>query len=129
MKPIEELIRKLEQLCDKSNKTLVIIEGEATGADSLAAYTALRRGHEVRPFPAHWGHTHTCLPGCREVIGKPAGPIRNSRMLEEGKPDVVFAFFVNRKNSKGTSDMVAKAVKVVPTYTFESGVWKKESAF
>lgn len=37
--------------------------------------------------------------------GKKAGPLRNARMLAEGKPDVVVAF----PGGRGTEDMVARA--------------------
>lgn len=37
--------------------------------------------------------------------GKAAGPIRNQRMLDEGKPDLVVAF----PGGRGTADMVRRA--------------------
>ncbi len=37
--------------------------------------------------------------------GKAAGPIRNRRMLEEGKPDLVIAL----QGGKGTASMIALA--------------------
>jgi len=48
----------------------------------------------VQVFPADW-----------ETHGKAAGPIRNQRMLDEGRPDLVVAF----PGGRGTSDMVARA--------------------
>jgi len=42
-----------------------------------------------------------------DKIGKKAGPLRNQRMLDEGKPDLVVAF----SGSGGTKDMVRRAVK------------------
>lgn len=38
-------------------------------------------------------------------LGRKAGPIRNQRMLDEGKPDLVVAF----PGDKGTADMVRRA--------------------
>jgi hypothetical protein len=49
-------------------------------------------------YPADW-NTH----------GRTAGPIRNSRMLAEGKPDLVLAFTHDLSKSIGTRDMVTKA--------------------
>jgi hypothetical protein len=39
--------------------------------------------------------------------GKAAGPIRNQRMIDEGKPDLVIAF----PGGRGTADMVSRAKK------------------
>ena len=40
-------------------------------------------------------------------IGKKAGPLRNQRMLDEGKPDLVVAF----PGGGGTKDTVRRAVQ------------------
>ena len=75
-----------------------IISGCATGADSLAigwAYDDVRHPViAVERYPANW----------REH-GRLAGPIRNSVMLRDGKPDLVVAF----DGGRGTADMVKKA--------------------
>lgn len=71
-----------------------LIEGEAPGADSLAREWALEAQVCLLPFPADW-KTH----------GRAAGPIRNARMLAEGKPDAVVAF----PGGRGTADMVRQA--------------------
>ena len=73
-----------------------LILGGATGADSLAYEWAEVFGVPFRLFPADW-KTH----------GRAAGPIRNQRMLDEGKPDLVIAF----PGGKGTADMVRRARK------------------
>lgn len=79
----------------------VLIEGEAPGADQLAALWASSRGVELLPFPADWGR-----------YGDAAGPIRNTQMLIEGRPELVVFF----PGKNGTADMVAKARKhKVPT--------------
>jgi hypothetical protein len=78
----------------------IVIEGEAAGADTLARLEAERRGIRVLPFDADW-----------DIYGKAAGPIRNKRMLTEGKPDLVIAFHPFLRNSKGTKDMVLQAEK------------------
>lgn len=76
------------------NPISVIIHGDYRGADMLAKRWAYRAWIPHLPFPANW-----------KVSGGAAGPIRNSRMLREGKPDLVVAF----PGGDGTADMVAKA--------------------
>lgn len=73
----------------------LLIEGGANGADRLAQEWAMRH-HDVasETYPADW-----------ENQGSFAGPARNKRMLEEGRPDLVIAF----PGGKGTADMVRKA--------------------
>ena len=71
-----------------------VIEGSATGADARAASWALKQGVPTETFPADW-KTH----------GRAAGPIRNQRMLDEGRPDMVVAF----PGGRGTADMVRRA--------------------
>lgn len=87
---------------------VIVIEGEARGADSLAREAAEAMGFRVLPFPADW-----------ERYGKAAGPIRNRRMLEEGRPDEVWAFHNDLGHSKGTANMIAQARKAgVPVKMF-----------
>jgi hypothetical protein len=71
-----------------------IIHGAARGADSLADRWAAENGIHVRAFPANW-----------KQDGKSAGPLRNQRMLDEGKPNAVVAF----PGGRGTADMIARA--------------------
>jgi YspA, cpYpsA-related SLOG family len=72
----------------------VIIEGGALGADRLAREFGQQRGITVETFPADW-----------QKHGRAAGPIRNKRMLEDGKPDLVVAF----PGGRGTANMVGQA--------------------
>ncbi len=87
-----------------------IIHGDAPGADTLADRVGKALGIPVLPFPADW-----------TKYWKAAGPIRNRRMLKEGKPTEVIGFHTNIEESKGTRDMltIAKAAGV-PTqlYTY-----------
>lgn len=73
----------------------VIIHGDAQGADTLAKNWAIENEVPHIPFPADW-KTH----------GKAAGPIRNQKMLDEGKPNLVIAF----AGGKGTQDMINRAI-------------------
>lgn len=84
----------------EANLDDVIIEGEARGADKMARSIAEAAGLEVLRFPADW-----------EKYGRAAGPIRNSQMLSEGKPEAVWAFHNDIISSKGTRDMVKKSLK------------------
>ena len=72
----------MKSILEKLDRDTVIIEGEASGADSQAKWIAKSLGLEVLEFPANW-----------DKYGKAAGHIRNTQMLEEGKPDKVYAFF------------------------------------
>lgn len=75
----------------------LLIEGNCpTGADNMARRFAAKYGIQSLSFAADWA-TH----------GKAAGPIRNQKMLDESKPDIVVAF----KGGKGTADMVRRARK------------------
>lgn len=76
-----------------------IIEGGATGADALAGKWALAHRVVLTECKADWQRN-----------GRAAGPIRNQKMLDECKPDLVLAF----PGGTGTADMVrrARAAKV-----------------
>lgn len=88
----------LEETLDGIINISEIIHGAARGADTLGAEYAFERDIPVRAFPANW-----------TKYGRRAGPIRNSQMLSEGKPDLVVAFM--GPNSRGTKHMVSIAQK------------------
>jgi hypothetical protein len=76
-----------------------IIHGGATGAD-----TAAKRWAELNSVGQY------IFPVTQEdwrELGRKAGPLRNQRMLDLGKPDVVVAF----PGGTGTADMVRRAEK------------------
>ena len=88
----------------------VVIEGCAPGADTLAEQWSegQERVREHIHFPADWD---------RE--GKAAGPIRNNKMLKEGRPDFVVAFTDDIETSRGTRHMATIAEKAgIPVYVF-----------
>ncbi len=72
----------------------LIIQGGAPGADRLARKWAMVRGVDIRTFSADW-----------DKLGAAAGPVRNQKMLVEGRPDLVVAF----PGGKGTADMVRRS--------------------
>ena len=84
------------------NGVEVVIEGGAKGADTMGAQAAALLGIPVLMFPAQWMQ-----------YGKQAGPIRNRKLLTEGKPTLVLAFHNYIENSKGTKDMVNAAKKAM----------------
>lgn len=75
-----------------------VIEGEARGADRMAEQWAVAKGIPVEKYPADW-----------KALPQAAGLVRNTKMLMEGKPDLVIAFSKDLPNSKGTSNMIAQA--------------------
>lgn len=88
--------------------TLLIEGGQATrdkqrqiiyGADWLAKQWAYAHGIPAATFRADWS------------IGKRAGPERNQRMIDMGKPDRVLAFPNGPAGERsGTADMVRRAI-------------------
>lgn len=73
-----------------------VIEGGARGADSMGRKWAEKRGIAVSTFPADW-----------ELHGRRAGPVRNLKMLREGRPDLVVAF----PGGRGTAHMMRSSVE------------------
>lgn len=71
-----------------------IIQGGASGADRLAADWADERSIPCEQFAANWAQH-----------GRSAGPRRNLKMLQEGRPDLVVAFH----GGAGTANMVDSA--------------------
>lgn len=79
-------------------KDTVIIQGCARGADSIAGLLADELDLVQEKYPANWN-----------VHGRAAGPIRNQRMLTEGKPTHCWAFHDDIDHSRGTADMLWRA--------------------
>lgn len=97
----------------------VLIHGACpTGADDLADKWARGRGVPVLPFPAAW-HDLVTPPVARRfwrdgtIYNAAAGGVRNQRMIDEGRPDLVIAF----AGGKGTADMLRRA-KGLPVRRF-----------
>jgi hypothetical protein len=85
---------------DELPKGSVVIEGRATGADSIAEAYAFSKGILVIAIAARW-----------DWYGRAAGPIRNLELIDWGRPDKVIAFHDDIGNSRGTKDMVKQAKK------------------
>jgi hypothetical protein len=85
---------------DELNRTktiICVIEGDARGADRLAGQWARRNHIDLKVI----------VPEYDQFGARLAPPLRNQRMLDEGKPDLVVAF----PGGGGTKDMVRRAVK------------------
>lgn len=76
----------------------LLIVGGCRGADWLAVQAAQVYGIPFVEYPADWGR-----------YGRAAGPIRNEKMLREGRPEFVLAFHENIRESRGTLDMLSRA--------------------
>ena len=87
----------------------LLIEGGASGADTLARRWAHMRGIEIATFTEN-----------RERYQQRAGAVRNARMLREGRPQLVVAF----RGGHGTAHMVtiasAALVPVLKTWRSRS---------
>lgn len=92
----------------------VLIHGAYRGADSLAdRWGMMTPGIVLMRFPADWA-----------ALGGAAGPERNQRMIDAGRPQAVVAF--PRKNGQlgdGTADLIRRALAAgLP-------VWKPRAAW
>lgn len=85
----------------RKHSELVVIEGGAKGADKLAKRAADELKIPVVEYQADW-----------LGLGRAAGPIRNQKMIDEGKPDIIVAFHDDIESSKGTKDMINRAKKL-----------------
>ena len=88
--------RVLSAIHKKHGNFILIVGRCPTGADFLAEQWAIAHNIEVDPYPAKW-----------KTDGRAAGPIRNQRMIDEGRPDALAAFF----GGAGTADMVRRCKK------------------
>jgi hypothetical protein len=99
-----------------------VISGKATGADTLGEMFADEFGFPVIAFPADWKNVD--VPGAviryhadGTPFNKNAGPCRNQRMLDEGRPDIVIVF---TRGGPGSSDMISRASKAgVPLHVID----------
>ena len=104
-----ELIREAFKALPEG-EPITVIEGGARGADTLAKGVAGEFGFAVEEHLPDW-----------ERHGRAAGVIRNQKMLDEGKPDLVLAFGLDIPLTPGTADMVWRAKKAgVPVRVYLS---------
>ena len=94
------------KLSNIANDEIIIVCGEARGADSLGKQLAIEMGWEVASYPADW-----------DKWGKAAGYKRNEQMAQNA--DALIAFWDG--SSKGTMHMISLAEKYslkVQVYTY-----------
>lgn len=88
------LFAVMDKLARERGPVSTIIHGGARGADTLAGEWAASRNCPAEAYIADWASQ-----------GRAAGPIRNKRMLDAGRPDLVVAF----PGGRGTANMVRQA--------------------
>lgn len=84
----------LDRIHNSEGRITALAHGGARGADYAAGIWAKSEPIPVYVFQARW-----------KDEGRAAGPLRNQRMLDQFKPDVVIAF----AGGRGTADMVRRA--------------------
>lgn len=110
----KSLIYRILDELSKEHDIECIIEGDAEGVDRIAGSWAQKKRIMNVKYQAEWN-----------LYGSSAGPIRNNKMLKEGKPDLVIAF----PGGKGTDHMkeiarkaLVKVLEVKPRAGFSSEV-------
>ncbi len=92
-----------EQRNVAGDRRMVIIEGEARGADRMARGLAMRSENaSYEPYPANWGSRE------RGTYRPDAGFIRNQQMVDSGA-DVCLTFLMREYENRGTRDCMEKA--------------------
>ena len=94
-----DLISEVLGIYRKKYPKLEIIQGGATGVDTIALTYAQHFKIPCQSFKANW-----------KMWGRAAGPLRNQEMLDDGNPSLVLAFHNNISKSKGTKDMIKRCV-------------------
>jgi ABC-type Fe3+-hydroxamate transport system substrate-binding protein len=87
----DTLDRVLTTWYEAQGVEVTLIHGGARGADQMAGNWALVNSVPTEVYYPAW-----------DEYGRAAGIIRNTEMLEQGKPDLVFAF----PGGRGTAHMV-----------------------
>lgn len=95
-----------------------VIHGAAQGADSFADGWAKTQGVLVLPFPADW-----------KAHPRAAGPIRNARMLRDGRPDRGLAFGplwreVRNDELEGPSPAIVTSRSLLAALVGPGKMWK-----
>lgn len=100
---VEFIVTHLNRL-HKARKITELVHGAASGADTICAMWADEvNGITPIPVPAEWRDDNG-----RRDLG--AGKRRNQQMLDEYRPEALFAF----PGGGGTADMVTRAEKALP---------------
>ena len=115
----ESIVDTFEWVCKEYGirpTDITLIHGAARGLDSMAGDIGGILGMDVREYPPHWSHTDECPDDCKEMVGRPAGVIRNQKMLDDNPGiNLALSFHNDLENSKGTLDMCKRVDKAVIT--------------
>jgi hypothetical protein len=114
----EVTVRKVLNFYAQTER-VIIVHGYAKGLDTIVHNVALELNMGVIPCPAHWRHNEPkcvkiwgpCPIDCMEIVGRPAGAIRNRWMYQTYPPNVVIGFHNDIMTSKGTKDMLKVSMK------------------
>lgn len=100
------MLRALSKIRKRANgKHMVIIEGEARGADRMARGFAMRSENaSYEPYVASWGSRSA------GTFRPDAGFVRNQKMVDSGA-DVCVAFLMRDYENRGTRDCMERAKK------------------
>lgn len=91
---------------------ITIVNGDATGIDYIATKYAKKHNFQVALYPAQWNPN---VPRY-SLENRSQGPIRNKKMVDETKPDIIVSF--PRHKSSGTKNCVEYAKKQLPNSLF-----------
>ena len=98
----------LSPFIEKGDK-IIIVEGGARGADTLAGKFAKENNFELEIYKADWEH-----------LGKKAGLLRNIEMVEGSrfghKPDILISFNMGTRGTQHTIDYWKSKYPNKPVY-------------
>ena len=103
----EKCYEILSSFIEKGDK-IIIIEGDARGADKLAGRFAKENNFELEIYSADWS------------LGKQAGLLRNIEMIEGSrfghKPDILISFNMGTRGTQHTIDYWKSKYPNKPVY-------------
>lgn len=94
------VLSKIDDEAKSQNKKVMLIHGNAKGADAMADGIGNTLGWNVVAVPANWAE-----------YGKNAGPFRNREMLSM-RPNIVIGFHKMLWTSEGTLDCLKQATRL-----------------
>lgn len=107
-----DFVTKILFIIHNKYKIDTIVQGGARGTDRIAKFWSEEVIGPSEEYPADWTQH-----------GKRAGPIRNKKMLDIGKPDAVLAF----PGGTGTDNMITQTRKNdLPDWVINQVLFRKE---
>jgi hypothetical protein len=110
----ERLFNFLDDFVKERGPITLLIEGGATGADTLARAWAIERNVKAECVRADW-----------KKLGDAAGPVRNAEMLKL-KPDIVIAFPGGRGTANMKMQTLAAGVPLIEVDSVTSGLKRRK---